>query len=133
MQLSPISESFGQDDQSWLGSAHGTDATRSITLDRSTFTAGTHFPNGYFLSGIGLGKITSTGKYGPYNNASSDGTETLVGFLFCAVGAGTTDVDPVAAILRHGVVIQSKLPVSLGDSTAIAAAKVDVAGRIDFV
>lgn len=66
MDLRPRTESFQSDDQSWLGSAHGTDAPRSITLDTSAFTSGTHYPNGFFPSGLPLGKITATGKYGPY-------------------------------------------------------------------
>ena len=133
MNLSQVSESFGQENQTWLGSAHGTDAARSITLDKSTFTSGTHYPNGYLLSGIGLGKITATGKYGPYDNAASDGTQTLAGFLFTSIPVASTDVDPQGALLLHCVVVEALLPVSLGDSTAIAAAKVDVAGRIIFV
>jgi hypothetical protein len=66
MDLNLRTETFQTDDQSWLGSAHGTDAPRSITLDTSAFTSGTHYPNGFFPSGLPLGKITATGKYGPY-------------------------------------------------------------------
>lgn len=128
MRLQQITETWGQDDQSWLGSAHGTDNARPATLDRSTFTANTHYPNGYFVSGIPLGKITASGKFGPYNDAASDGTQTLVGFLFCAVEAGTTDIDPVGAILRHCFVVESKLPIAVD-----AAGKADVAGRVVFL
>lgn len=134
MDLTATTTTYQQDDQSWLGSAHGTDAGVPITLDTSAFTAGTHYPNGYFLSGLGLGKITATGLYGPYNNAASDGSEVLAGFLLTPVdapAATTTDVQGV--LLRHGRVIQANLPVSLGDSTAIAAAKVDVAGRLEIL
>jgi hypothetical protein len=128
MDISLKTENFAFDDQSWLGSAHGTDAARTVTLDTSAFTAGTHYPDGYFKSGIPLGKITTTGKYGPYNDAAADGTEVLAGFLFCAVdipSATTTDIG--AAMLVHGVVIESKLPVVVN-----AAGKADVAGRIIF-
>ncbi|WP_030670678.1 head decoration protein [Streptomyces rimosus] len=128
MNLNPKSEVFGQDDQSWLASAHGTDTARSITLDTSAFTAGTHYPNGYFPSGLPLGKITATGKYGPYNNASTDGTEVLAGFLFTSIAAPTvTTVDPQGALLWHGAVIEAKLPAAVD-----AAGKTDVAGRITF-
>lgn len=129
MLLSQTTESFGQDDQSWLGSAHGTESARSITLDTSAFTANTHYPNGYFPSGLPLGKITASGLYGPYNNANSDGTETLVGFLFCAVDAPSVNtLDPVGALFDHGKVREAKLPV-----TVDSAGKTDVAGRIQFV
>lgn len=60
------------DDPSWLGSEHGTDSTESITLDTSAFTSGTHYPSGFFTSGIPLGKITATGKYGPYGGRANE-------------------------------------------------------------
>lgn len=129
MDLTIRSDTYTQDDQTWLGSAHGTNSARSITLDTSMFTSGTHYPNGYFISGIPLGKITATGKYGPYSNAASDGTETLVGFLMCAVDAPSVNtVDPQGALLDHGKVITAKLPIAV-DANGVA----DVAGRIQFV
>jgi hypothetical protein len=80
MILSPTTEAFQQEDQSWLGSAHGTDATVSITLDTSAFTANTHYPNGYFISGIPLGKIAASGLYGPYAGSPSEvQTATITG------------------------------------------------------
>lgn len=131
MDLSLRTETWGQDDQSWLGSQHGTEAARSVTLDVSAFTAGTHYPDGYFKSGLPLGKITATGLYGPYSNAAVDGRETLVGFLFCAVAAPTsnsTNTKIPAALLDHGKVVDAKLPIAVD-----AAGKTDVAGRIQFL
>ena len=123
MHLALTSETFGSDDQSWLGSAHGTDCTETITLDTSTFTPATHYPNGYFRSGIPLGKITATGLYGPYDNAAHDG------HLFAAVKAPADNtVDPAAALLWHGKVRPSRLPVPVD-----AAGQADVAGRIRYV
>lgn len=129
MDLGLRTESFGVDDQSWLGSEHGTQATESVTLDTSTFTAGTHYPDGYFKSGIPLGKITTGGKYGPYDNAASDGRQTLVGFLFAAVKAPAVNtVDVAGAMLTHGKVRASRLPVSVD-----SAGQTDVAGTIRFI
>jgi hypothetical protein len=128
MNLTQTTESFGQDDQSWLASAHGTSNARTITLDTSTFTAGTHYPNGYFPSGLPLGKITATGKYGPYDDAASDGTEVLAGFLMTAIDAPSVNtIDPQGALLWHGAVIEAKLPVAVN-----ANGKADVAGRLTF-
>ncbi|MDX2528050.1 head decoration protein [Streptomyces europaeiscabiei] len=128
MNLTQTTESFGQDDQSWLASAHGTDTARSITLDTSTFTSGTHYPNGYFPSGLALGKITATGKYGPYSNAASDGTEVLAGFLMTAIDAPSVNtIDPQGALLWHGAVIEAKLPIAVD-----SAGKADIAGRLTF-
>jgi hypothetical protein len=128
MNLTQTTETFGQDDQSWLASAHGTSNARTITLDTSTFTSGTHYPNGYFPSGLPLGKITATGKYGPYNDAAADGTEVLAGFLMTAVDAPSVNtIDPQGALLWHGAVIEAKLPVAVN-----ANGKADVAGRLTF-
>lgn len=128
MDLSVRTDSFGQDDQTWRGSPHGGDMNRSVTLDTSAFTAGTHYPNGYFRSGTPLGKITATGLYGPYNNASSDGTEVLAGFLDAPVKAGSpTTVDVSGALFEHGRVVEANLPIAID-----AAGKADVAGRITF-
>lgn len=131
MILSQTTEMFGSDDQSWLGSAHGTDATETIVLDTSTFTPATHYPDGYFKSGFPLGRITATGKYGPYSDAAGDGRQTLVGFLYAAVKAPADNtIDPAAAMLTHGKVRESRLPAGHGVD---AAGKTDVAGSIRFV
>ena len=59
MDLKITTESFGQDDQSWLGSEHGTNTARSINVDVSTFTPGVHYPDGYLKSGYPLKKLVS--------------------------------------------------------------------------
>lgn len=129
MNLNPVTETFQNEDQRWLGSAHGTSSGESITLDTSTFTAGTHYPNGYFPSGLPLGKITASGLYGPYDNAASDGRETLVGHLLCTVDAPSVNtIDPQGALFWHGRVVESFLPVAVD-----TAGKADVAGRIRYV
>ena len=135
MDLSQKTETFGSDDQSWLGSEHGTQATETVVLDTSTFTEATHYPDGYLKSGIPLALITATtgggevGKYGPYDGAATDGRETLVGFLFAAVKApAVTTIDPAGAMLTHGKVRTSRLPVAVD-----AAGQADVAGSIRFV
>lgn len=80
MDLTQKSISFSQDRRDWLGSQHGTDAPRSITLDVSKFTSGTHYPDGYLKSGIALGKISATGLYGPYGGRTSEvQTVTITG------------------------------------------------------
>lgn len=129
MELSLKTETFGADDQSWLGSEHGTQATESVTLDTSAFTEATHYPDGYFKSGIPLGLITASGKYGPYDDTALDGRETLVGFLFAAVKAPSVNtVDVAGAMLTHGKVRSSRLPVAVD-----AAGQADVSGSIRFI
>ncbi|MEU3986189.1 head decoration protein [Streptomyces sp. NPDC026672] len=127
-----ITESFSQDKRDWLQGAHGTDIALSVTLDVSKFTAGTHYPDGYIKSGIPLGKITTGGKYGPYDDAASDGRQTLVGFLFTGVEVvtrrGATLSSAVGSMLVHCAVKESKLPVVVD-----AAGKTDLGSRVIFV
>jgi hypothetical protein len=136
MNLNPVRETVGQDDQSWLGSAHGTSSAESITLDLSTFTANTHYPNGYLPSGTPLGLITASSKYGIYDDVTpaTDGRQTLVGFLLSPVrvvayGPGTVVGDAHGALLTHGRIVLAKLPFAIVDT----AGKTAVAGRIRFV
>jgi len=131
MDLSLKTESFVQDRRDWLGSAHGTDAPVSVTLDVSKFTAGTHYPNGFIKSGIPLGKVTATGLYGPYDNAATDGRETCVGFLFTAQDVNAravTSTKVVGSMLLHCFIREAKLPVPLD-----AAGKTDLGARVVFV
>lgn len=230
MDLTLRAESWGTDDQSWLGSRHGIGECANVTLDTSAFTPSTHYPDGYFKSGIALGKITATGKYGPYAgttdevqtltvggsgltsftitwngqttgsiaaaaigstiqtslealpnigvgdvivtggsggpwtvtfagtladtnvaamtttptggsgtvtvatptaggaDGSADGTEVFAGILFAPVPApSSTAIDVVGAMLDHGKVVNSRLPVPVD-----AAGRADAAGRIIF-
>lgn len=127
MDISVRSESFGTENRSWLGSAHGTDATRSITLDVSAFTEATHFPDGYIPSGTVLGRITATGLYGPYDDAAVDGREIAAGFLFNSTKAATGGADVGAPMLEHGMVLEANLPANSGLD---AAAALEMAGRI---
>jgi hypothetical protein len=99
MILQPTTTTYGAEDQSWLASAHGSDAARSITLDTSAFTAGTHYPNGYFPSGLALGKITSSGLYGPYAGRSNEvQTATITGSPTGGTFTLTLDGETTAAI-----------------------------------
>ncbi|MGP5048736.1 head decoration protein [Glutamicibacter ardleyensis] len=121
MDLTIKRESFGQDDQSWLGSAHGTSAAQSITLDVSTFTAEEHYPEGWLKSGLPL---ANSGETYVLWTTEAD----LAGFLFTTVRVPVDTATPVgAAILEHGRVKTAKLPVSVD-----TAGQATAAGRIIF-
>ena len=105
MDLSLRTETFAQDDNSWLGSRHGTDNARPVTLDLSTFTQADHYPNGFLLSGLPLQDL-GDGKYGLWT-----ATSTLAGFLLFAVRVTSSGADPSGALLDHGRVVTAKLPV----------------------
>lgn len=65
MRLAIASETWvSPEDQSWLGSAHGTNTGDSVTLDGDAFLS--TWPSGVVPSGVVLAKRTSDGKYVPY-------------------------------------------------------------------
>lgn len=116
------------DDPSWLGSAHGTDSTETVTLDASKFTKNTHYPDGFIPSGTNLGKVTATGLYGPYDDAANDGRQTFVGHLIAPRVVPASDARIGAGMLTHGKVVAANLPVALD-----ANGKADAAGRIRYI
>ncbi len=79
MDITLHTESFTAEDKSWLGSAHGTDSTETITLDVSAFTLDTHYSvlTPYIKGGTCLGLITASGLYGPYAASPSE-VQTIV-------------------------------------------------------
>lgn len=122
-------ETWTAENRSWLASRDGTAFTQSITLKTSLFTANTHYPAGYVLSGTVLGKVTASGLYGPYNDGASDGREVAAGFLFSATKMRASGPDVGAALHWRGAIKESKLPANSGID---AAAKVDLAAKFLF-
>ncbi len=119
-------ETWIAEDRSWLASRDGTDVTQSITLDTSTFTKATHYPNGYVRSGTVLGRITATGLYGPYSNAASDGREVAAGFLYTSTVMVEGGANVGAPLHWRGAIKESRLPTNHGlDSNA----KTDLAAK----
>lgn len=107
----------------WLASEHYMVKRAGMTIDYTTVTA----VNGQRIlrGGTAMGKITTSGKYGPYSDAATDGRQTCVGLLF----PGDIDVqwgDTIAGLLIHGSVLEARC-------TGIdAAAKTDLAGKVVF-
>lgn len=103
------------ENRAWLQSQHGADAgaNPSVTLDVAAFTKATHYPDGFVPSGTVLGKIAGTGRYGPYDNAATDGRGVAAGFLY-----GSLVVDGLAkvggALVVHGFVDAARLPANSG-------------------
>jgi hypothetical protein len=122
MDLSLVTETIGQDDQRWIGSAHGTSNARSITLDAALFTAGTHYPNGFLPSGTVLAQNTST-KYGPYTTGGANGMGTAVGVLLTPVKVASGTSTPAGAMIQHGRVVTAYLPFQSG------AGSIDTTGK----
>lgn len=119
----------------------GFDTCRSITLDVSTFLAAHVTAKGALPSGTVLGKITATGKYGPYDDAAVDGRAVAAGFLLNttkisdATGSNlATAADVGAALVWEGIVKESFLPAFAGTTLGEldAAARTDMAAHVRF-
>lgn len=104
-----VTDTIGSGDQSWLGSSHGIDNCRTELLDISTFTAETHYPNGYIPSGTPVAKVG--GVLVPYDD--TQGTTTNAGVL---AGLVFTDqkvvgsADFAVPLLDFGRIRPAKLP-----------------------
>jgi hypothetical protein len=119
------------EDRSWLGSAHGTTATRSVTLDPALFTKATHYPNGFIPSGVAIAEVTARpGIYGPYDDTKSNGQQVMAGHLFNSTPIRDGQTALVGApLFEHGFVRVSKLPTGNGVD---AAGRTDMSGKITY-
>lgn len=92
--ISVETRSFGTDDRPWLlGEAVGHQGSTLSTsqaglLDFALFTAATHHPDGFLRSGQPLGKVTATGRLGPYASRTSEVQSINLG----AATAGTITI-----------------------------------------
>lgn len=119
MDIQPITtEETTTANRRWLLSLHGSSTNKTITIDLSTLTAGTHYaaatgtlPNRVY-SGLPLAKVTASGLYGLYDSAAVDGRNTFAGLLATetAFNTGTTKVG--AALIVHGDVDADLLPIA---------------------
>jgi hypothetical protein len=116
MDLGTTSRSWGVDDTSWLASRKGLDTCRSVTLDMSTFTKATHYPDGFLPSGLPLAPVGTDGLYGLATGSVVEGH--LRGVVH------VPDPAPAkagAALQWEGVVDCRFLPVDLTAAQAAAA------------
>lgn len=123
---------------SWLGSAHGTDSTQTITLVKSLFSAKSYYTGNQLIpGGVALGKITSSGAtldmYGPYDNDATDGRQAMVGHLFGTKPVTGSGLYLGAALLVHGTIRLSKLTAITADHGVDANGQADVAGRLIYI
>lgn len=116
----------------WLGSNHGIRNARTEILDISTFTAATHYPNGYIPSGTAVAKVG--GVLVPYdtNEATTTAAGVLAGFVLTDIPLGVVPGATALAtedfnvpLLDHGRVKVGKLPGSF-TKPAAAAKRADV-------
>jgi hypothetical protein len=113
--LQQRSETFtNNDNQDWLGSAHGVDAADSVTLDAADLLAA--FADGQVPSGVEIGKAAG----GLYQLGHGVGL-TDHGFLLHAVRVRDATSNPVGAKLWHGKVITARVPLPAGGDAPVAA------------
>lgn len=128
MDLSIRRNTIGNEDQSWLGSAHGTNAAQTITIDPAAFVKADHYPDGYLKSGLPLMK-QGDGTYTLWvTSGVTPETNLLAGFLFTSTRVLSDPAVKVgAALYEHGRVKVDRLPVTVPE-----AAQATAAGRIIF-
>lgn len=73
--IATTTETFGGGDYRWLKTARGTEHPKTGTLDTSAFTENTHYPNGYFPSGLPLYYNPASGLYEPFDGTTGDTNE----------------------------------------------------------
>lgn len=104
--------------------------TPGVSVATSTSGVQGHYPNGYIPSGTAVGKVTATGKFGPYDNTASDGREVCYGLTFADVtvvrqnGSIASTVGTGAFV--RGAVNSGWLPFQSGPGSIDAAAKTDL-------
>lgn len=124
--LTVTSQTFGGGGRPWFIGEHGANMPLNVVLDWSTFT-GANFTDGTVKNGCVVGRITASGKYGPYDNAATDGRETAVGLLFNGgrIPADTATVSSDAALV-HGHVRAKLLPYASGAGALDSNARNDL-------
>lgn len=103
------SETFSPGDQSWLGSTHGIGNARTETVDISTFTQATHYPNGYIPSGTPVAEVGGLLVAYDATETVTTGAGVLAGHILTDQPVvGTSDFP--APLLDHGRVKASRVP-----------------------
>ncbi|RBO87032.1 head decoration protein [Nocardia puris] len=125
---------LGQRNVAQLTVAHEFTGGSSPNITPATVTPGvnSHFPDGYIPSGTVIGRVTSTGLYGPYSDSANDGREVARGLTFAKVIARRANGSLASQVgtgrLIHGFVSPAKLPFQSGPGSLDAAAVADLPG-----
>lgn len=132
MDLTPVAQSTGGTDKTWLASDHGLSNALTRTLDVAKFTSGTHYDatTKVLKSGIGIAKVTATGLYGPYDTTASDGRQSALDSFIVneeplLLENGATSTRVAVAATRHAIINQPQLPIAAqraGGASDVAAA-----------
>lgn len=95
---------------------------KSITIASGVVTADGD-GNRVLYPGTIMGRVTSGGKYGPYDGSAADGRETVAGILDTFVNAKDGDVE--AGNLINGFVIEERIWVGTSKPGSLSQAVKD--------
>lgn len=110
------------EDQTWLGSAHGTQSMDSISLDTASLIA--LFPTGFVPSGIPLKRDAGTGRFRAAITAETADYHLFTSQDLTAGGKVALADVPAAAPasgLWTGEIVVAKVPAYTGRTSALAA------------
>ena len=99
------------EDRSWTIHEHGHDAPDHGVIDWTLFSDARFTDTGMIRSGCLLGRVTATGKVGPFDESATDGRQTAIGALFNTekIPADTSQVSSVAW-LDHFICRINRMP-----------------------
>lgn len=99
-------KTYGTGDYSWMLNTDGLNEGVTGVLDVSTFTAGTHYPNGYFPCGLPV-NVADRDVIKPWTDTAG----AVLGFL---IGDTVTDgvEDATCAVLVRGNIKTAKVPLA---------------------
>jgi hypothetical protein len=130
MNLSSVTETFGNQDHSWLASAEGTQSQRSCTIAVASLTEGTHYPDGYIPDGTPVALATSgtySGKAVPMGARANEAqTVTITGTPTGGTFTLTFDGETTAAIAYNAAA--SAVQTALEGLSNVTAGDVAVTG-----
>jgi hypothetical protein len=120
MNLGISKTTYGNEDQSWLGSAVGTGDSGPVTLDAAACIAITEFATGTVPSGIPLKRNAGTGRYAPAITAET-ADAWLLGTTDLTGGGKSVAVNTPTAGMWRGKIIAAKVPAYTGRTSVVAA------------
>lgn len=112
-------QTFGNEDQSWLGSKVGANDAMPVTLDAAACIAITEFAAGTVLSGVPL-KRAGSGRYAPAITAETADAWLLHTVDLTAGGTQAAANTPTAGMTR-GRIVTAKVPAYTGRTSVVAA------------
>lgn len=105
---------YGTGDYSWMLTTDGLDESVTGVLDVSTFTAGTHYPNGYFPCGLPV-RVDDRDVIRPWTDTAG----AKLGFLKGDVKTDGVE-DANCSVIVRGNIKTAKLPLALTVPTTAA-------------